>query len=58
MGQQGVKEMRALIFVTFLTLVGLAAAFYSPDSKAYWESVGPTWDKMLNPCSYEACNDN
>jgi len=27
----------------------------SADSKDYWESVGPRWDRMLNPCKYEEC---
>ena len=49
--------MKALIFVTFLTFVGLALIVYSPNSKAYWENVGPSWDRMLNPCKFKVCEN-
>ena len=44
--------MKALIFLTVLTFVGLALVVYSPRSEAYWENVGPSWDRMLNPNKY------
>ena len=30
---------------------------YSSTSQQYWENVGPTWDRLLNPCKYEQCID-
>ena len=49
--------MKALILVTILTIIGLTLVVYSPDSEAYWKSVGPKWDRMLNPCDYTECKD-
>jgi hypothetical protein len=46
--------MRALIFITVLTFIGLTLVVYNP-SKDYWENVGPQWDRMLNPCKFEKC---
>ena len=34
-------------------LFGSAIAIAHQPSKQYWESVGPNWDKMLNPVNYE-----
>lgn len=31
---------------------------YGGTSKQYWESVGPQWDRMLNPCSYSQCDNS
>jgi len=47
--------MKMLILLTVLTFVGLALVVYTPASKDYWESVGPSWDRTLNPCKYEKC---
>jgi hypothetical protein len=44
--------MNNLILLTILTFVGLAMVVYSPSSKQYWENVGPSWDRMLNPNKY------
>lgn len=44
--------MNKLIILTILTFVGLTMAVYSPNSKDYWKSVGPSWDQMLNPNKY------
>lgn len=27
-------------------------AMSAPASKKYWEEVGPTWDRVLNPTHY------
>ena len=26
----------------------------SPKSESYWQNVGPSWDKMLNPEKYRS----
>ena len=44
--------MNNLILLTLLTFVGLAMVIYSQNSKNYWESIGPSWDRMLNPNKY------
>lgn len=41
--------------VTILTFIGLFAIVLSNPGKEYWESVGPSWDMMLNPCKYTEC---
>lgn len=47
--------MNKLIIVLLLAggLWGLWPFF--GDSKTYWQNVGPNWDRLLNPCSYEEC---
>ena len=49
--------MKWLVFLTILTFVGLALVVYDGPSRNYWESVGPKWDQMLNPCKYKVCQD-
>ena len=44
--------MKMLILATVLTFVGLFLVVYDSPSKQYWENVGPSWDKMLNPDKY------
>lgn len=44
--------MKMLMLVTVLTLVGLLLVVYPSPSKHYWENVGPSWDRMLNPNKY------
>ena len=44
--------MKHLILITILTFVGLALVVYDGPSKTYWENVGPSWDRMLNPNKY------
>ena len=44
--------MRYLVLLTILTFVGLALVMYNGPSRTYWESVGPSWDRMLNPNKY------
>ena len=57
MGQQGGKQMKWLILLTILTFVGLAMVVYDGPSKSYWEDVGPSWDRMLNPNKYKEQQD-
>ena len=46
-----------------LLIIGVIAAFflywgvwpYFGESEKYWSNVGPTWDRILNPCKYEVC---
>jgi len=44
--------MKMLLLVTILTLVGLFLVVNPSPSKQYWESIGPSWDRMLNPNKY------
>jgi len=44
--------MKWLVLLTILTFVGLALVVYDGPSRNYWESVGPSWDRMLNPNKY------
>ena len=44
--------MKMLMLVTLLTLVGLFLVVYPSPSRTYWEGVGPSWDRMLNPNKY------
>ncbi len=44
-----------LIILAVASLAGwLAYPFINP-SEDYWNNIGPNWDRMLNPCKYEAC---
>ena len=42
--------------VVAVFVFGTAYAVAHNPSKDYWEGVGPQWDRMLNPCSYQVCN--
>ena len=47
--------------ISIVILVGLILFAYAkllPASQAYWEDVGPQWDRMLNPCDYEHCEQD
>ena len=47
--------MWKLNFLAVLLLVGFLAVIIQPvleKNKDYWESVGPSWDRMLNPNKY------
>jgi hypothetical protein len=41
--------------LTILLFAGFVAILLDNPSKDYWESVGPSWDRMLNPCKYTEC---
>ena len=45
----------SLILITFVFLMVYGIFAFSDASKTYWESVGPDWDRMLNPCNYTEC---
>jgi hypothetical protein len=49
--------MKWLVLVTILTFVGLAMVVYDGPSKSYWQDVGPSWDRMLNPNKYKEQQD-
>ena len=44
--------MKHLILLMILTFVGLVLVVYDSPSRTYWEDVGPSWDRMLNPNKY------
>jgi hypothetical protein len=42
--------------ISIILVAGLFCLLYAiaaPASKSYWENIGPTWDRMLNPAHYE-----
>ena len=41
-----------LLMVVILSAFLFAMFTITPTSKRYWESVGPTWDRLLNPNKY------
>ena len=47
--------MWKLNLIAVLLLVGFLAVVIQPVFKAneqYWESIGPSWDRILNPNKY------
>ena len=48
--------MKMLIFVTVLTLVGLALVVFESPNRAYWNKVGYEVDRTFNPNKYEVIN--
>ena len=45
----------SIVSVVVMLLLVYSAIVFSSPSKQYWESVGPKWDQMLNPCKYKEC---
>jgi hypothetical protein len=45
----------SIILVIGALLLGYSVYSVSSESKQYWESVGPSWDILLNPCDYNIC---
>ena len=43
--------------VTVLFAFLFAMFTITPASKRYWEAIGPNWDRMLNPCKYQNCEE-
>lgn len=35
-----------------ILVIMIAILVYYDPSKEYWENVGPTWDRTLNPCTH------
>ena len=44
-------KISIISLVSMLCLV-YGAFVYSSPSKTYWENVGPSWNRMLNPDTY------
>ncbi len=44
------KNSLAVLFIIFLVVC--IVMYYKPSSEEYWQSIGPSWDKMLNPNKY------
>lgn len=44
--------MIRLILLTAITFIGLYLVITPSPNKSYWEAVGPSMDKMLNPNKY------
>ena len=44
-----------MVVLLFAFLYGLFTI--TPASKIYWEDVGPSWDRMLNPNKYKEQQD-
>ena len=47
----GIIEMR-ISLILLIIFVGFAGLVYYDSNSTYWESIGPQWDKMLNPINY------
>lgn len=41
--------MKTLILLTSITFIGFWLVLNPSPSKNYWDKIGPSWDKMLNP---------
>ena len=39
--------------ILIIIITGILALAWLDLSRAYWESIGPQWDRMLNPINYE-----
>jgi hypothetical protein len=42
----------SLIIIVAIFMLGYGMYSYSDANNNYWESVGPSWDRMLNPNKY------
>jgi hypothetical protein len=42
----------SLIMFFLVALVVSLLLYYKPSSEEYWQSIGPAWDRMLNPNKY------
>ena len=45
----------SIVLVVALGFMIYGMLSFAGASKNYWQSVGPQWDQMLNPCSYSNC---
>ena len=48
----GIIVMRTSI-ILLIIFIGLAGLVYYNAGSDYWESIGPQWDRMLNPVNYD-----
>jgi high-affinity Fe2+/Pb2+ permease len=46
----------SIILVIALGFMLYGIFSFAGANDKYWESVGPRWDRMLNPCKYEICD--
>jgi hypothetical protein len=51
------KDVWLSICIVLLLVGFFAIVIEHNPSKEYWESVGPAWDQMFNPCKYKECTD-
>ena len=51
---RGITAMlkNSLIALAIIILVVSILLYYKPSSEEYWQSIGPSWDRMLNPNKY------
>jgi len=51
---RGITAMlkNSLIMFFMVAIVVSLLFYYKPSSEEYWESIGPAWDRMLNPNKY------
>jgi len=43
----------SIIALTAIGFLVYGILTYANESTVYWESVGPRWDRMLNPSHYK-----
>ena len=48
----GIIAMK-ISLVLLIIFVGFASLIYHNVGSDYWESIGPQWDRMLNPVNYD-----
>jgi hypothetical protein len=51
---RGITAMlkNSIIVLFIIVLVVSILIYYKPSSEEYWGSIGPSWDRMLNPNKY------
>ena len=47
----GIIEMKTSIAIAVVFLAFASLRYYDPG-REYWEAVGPRWNKMFNPDTY------
>ncbi len=48
----GIIAMKISLLLLIIFVVFAIVVYYDAGSN-YWESIGPQWDKMLNPVNYD-----
>ena len=46
----------SIIMVVLVTVFVYIVVHFDQENETYWETVGPRWDRMLNPCKYQTCD--
>ena len=49
--EHGTTEMQIKIALLVVIIAVVGLCYFNPG-KNYWESIGPQWDKMLNPVNH------